>query len=174
MFTEKEIAVYRSIKAPADLCQKIIKQKNNTRKILCIASVIAACFIIVISGLMFGFVMDNQSNIVINGEKLNDSIVFYDTSVSVGRSVSSVTTVPVEIEVSSKTKVEVSQGFISVDGSDPVNEIVLTSSKTVFWEFDHSNTDNVLEMYITDEKGVEKVTLIYDNTKITATREIVK
>lgn len=171
MFTDKEIAAYRNIKAPIDLCKKITNPKKKQRKVLYFSSAIAACFILVISGFV---IMNNQSNIVINGQDLKDSVVVYDTSKTVGRNISSVTSIPIEIKVSDNTKVVVSDGFISVNGSNPSNEIVLSTSETIWWEIDLNNPDNVFEMRISDKKGVEKITLIYENQKITASKEKLK
>ncbi len=170
MFTDKEIAVYRNIKAPADLCQKITKPRKKTKRILYLTGTIAACFILIISG----FVINNKSNIVINGQQLKDSIVFYDTSLSSGRSISSSMSVPIEINASHETKVVVSHGFISFNGSNPSKELVITSSETLWWELDLSETDEVFEMYISDKKGVEKINLKYENTKVTVTKEKAK
>ncbi len=170
MFTDKEIAVYQSIKAPADLCQKIAKPKRKTRKTLYLTGTIAACFILVISG----FVINNKSNIVINGQQLKDSIVYYDNSLSYGRSISTSMSVPIEINALTETKVVVSHGFISINGSNPSKELIIDSSQTLWWELDLSETDNVFEMNISDKKGVEKVILKYENTKVTVTKEKVK
>lgn len=171
MFTDKQITVYRNIKAPADLCQKITKPNKRSNKIFYLAGTLAACFLLLITG----FFINSKSNIVINvnGQQLTDSIVFSDNSLSNSRSVSPTTSIPIEINVSDETKVIVSEGFISVDGSNPSNELVITSSKTIWWEVDVSETIDS-EMLISDKKGVEKINLKYENTKITITKENVK
>ena len=94
MFTEKELTVYRNIKAPDELRQKITKTQKKTYKPLYFISAVAACFIFIMSGVILG----NQNNIVINGQELKSSIVFYDTASSYGRTVSSSISVPVEIK----------------------------------------------------------------------------
>ena len=170
MFTDKEITAYRNIKAPDDLCRKITKPKKKHRKVLYFSSAIAACLVLVISG----FVYNNQSNIVVNGQKLKDSIVYYDSSLSSRRTLSSSISVPIEINAKGETKVVVLDGFISTEGYDSSKEIVLTSTKQIWWELETGETDNVFEMLISNKKGVEKVTLIYENTKITVTKEKVK
>ena len=167
MFTDKEITAYRNIKAPADLRQKITKSQKRPNKILYLTGTIAACFILIVSG----FVMNNQSNIVINGQKLTDSIVFYDTSSVAGRAVSSSISIPIELKVSHNTKVTVSHGFISVDGSTHSNEITLSSSKMIWWEINPYEADGIFEMRISDKKGIEKIALKYENSKITVTKE---
>lgn len=170
MFTDEEIQVYRSVKAPVNLREKITKPRKKPRKIFYFSSIGVACFILII----FGFVINNQSNIVVNGQILNDSIVFYDTSVSKSRAVSSKVSIPIEINALHSTEVSVSQGLISLEGSNPSKEIVISSSSTIWWEITPSETDNLFEMRISNNKGVEKVTLKYENTKITATKEKLK
>lgn len=167
MFTKKEIITYRSIKVPDELCKKIAKTQKRSDKKLYFISAVAACFIFIISG----FLINNQSNIVINGQHLNESIVFYDTASSYGRNVSSSISVPVEIKASRTTKIKVKQGLLSISSSKPTEEVIISSSSVIWWEIELKDTDNVYEMKISDKKGVEKVTLRYDNAKITVTKE---
>lgn len=167
MFTDKEITVYRNIKAPDDLCHRITKSQSKQKKVIYFSSAIAVCFIFIISA----FVINNQSNIVINGQNLNDSIVFYDTSATAGRSISSEISIPIEIKAKHDTKVVVSNGLISIEGSNPSSEILLSDSQQIWWHIDPNATDTPFEMYVSDKKGVEKVTLKYENTKITVTKE---
>jgi len=170
MFTDKEITAYRNIKAPVDLCQKITKPRKRSRTILYLTGTIAACFILIISG----FVINNKSNIVINGQQLKDSIIFYDNSLSNSRSISLSTVIPIEIKASTETKVVVSNGLISAKGSNPSKEMIIKSSETIWWELDLSESNDVFEMLISDKKGVEKINLKYENTKFTVTKEKLK
>lgn len=167
MFTDNEIISYHNIKAPDDLRQKITKSQKKSKKVLYIASTIAACFIFIISC----FVINNQSNIVINGQILKDSIVFYDNTISLGRTVSPKISVPLEIKTSHSTKITVAQGVISADGSNQSKELVISSPKMILWEIEPNPNYNLFEMQISSNKGVEKVTLQYENGKITATKE---
>lgn len=167
MFTDKEVTAYYNIKAPDDLRQRITKPQKKSKKMLYISSAIAACFIFVITG----FVINNQSNIVINGKLLKDSIVFYDNTISLGRTVSSKISVPIEIKTLHSTKITVAQGVISAEGSTSSKELVISSSKMILWEIEPNQNDNLFEMQISNNKGVEKVTLQYENGKITATKE---
>ena len=103
MFSEEQLRAYRNIKAPDELRQKIVKKQKMPMKRIYFISAVAACFIFIMSGI----IVNNQNNIVINvnGQTLDESIVFYDTSSSYGRTVSSTISVPVEIEVSSDVRV---------------------------------------------------------------------
>lgn len=170
MFTDKEITAYRNIKAPDELRQKIIKPRKKHRKVIYFSSAVAACLVLIVSV----FIINNQSSIVVNGQKLNESILYYDTTVSTRRTLSSSISVPIEIKNKHVTKVVVSDGFISAEGFVPSKEIEFTSSKLIWWELEPTEKDNVFEMLISDKKGVEKVTLKYQNTKITVTKEKVK
>lgn len=167
MFTEKEITAYRNIKAPDDLRQKITRTQRKSKKALYIMSAVAACFVILISG----FALNNQSRIYINGQELKESVVFYDTASSSGRTVSSTVSVPVEIKTSGNAKVSVSRGFISINGSEASKEAIVSSSEIIWWEIEPGEAENVFEMKISDKKGVKKVTLEYENAKITVTKE---
>ena len=170
MFNDNQITAYRNIKAPNDLHQRIIKRTKKSYKPLYFISAVAACFIFIISA---GIISNNQENIVINGQKLTKSIVFYDTT-SYGRNVSHSISVPVEIETARDTKISVSDGLISIDGSNPQKEISISSSTIIWWEIEISDSKNIFEMKISDKKGANLVTLKYDDAKITVSKEKLK
>lgn len=167
MFTEKEIVAYRNIKAPDSLRQKIVGKQKNYKKTIGFIVAVAACFILIISG----FALNNQINIVVNGQKLNDSVEFYCTASAMHKAVNSTVVVPIEIDVKNNTQISVSDGKISIDGSDPSGEIIITSPKEILWEIEPKEMQCEFEMLITNQKGAEKVTLKYDNSKITVTKE---
>ena len=167
MFTDKEISAYRNIKAPSDLREKIVSAKKVSNKMVYSISAVAACFIFV----TVGFIISNQNYIVINGQKLNKSVTFYDTASSYTRTVSSSISVPVEIKVSRESKVSVSDGFLSIEGFNASKEVEVTSSAIIWWEIELNEADNEFTMKITDKKGVKWVTLKYENAKITVTKE---
>ena len=150
MFTEKELTAYRNIKAPDELRQKITKTQKKTYKRLYFISAVAACFIFIMSGVILG----NQNNIVINGQELKSSIVFYDTASRYGRTVSSSISVPVEIKTSRKTKISVSEGLISIDGLEPTKELTISSKEIIWWEIELEDSDNVFEMKISDKNDL--------------------
>ena len=166
MFSEKQIVAYRNIKAPDELRNKITNSSKNKFKTLYFISAMAACLILVSS-----IILNNQNSIIINGQKLNDTIVFYDTTSSHIRTVSHSISVPVEIKTSNNTKISVSNGYISIDGSNPNSEIEIDSSKVIWWEIELKTSENVFEMKISDKKGVKLVTLKYDNAKIIVSKE---
>lgn len=167
MFTDKQINAYNNIKVPDELCKKVLKSQNDSKKWLYTITVIAACFIFMITVTL---VNSQHNNIVVNGQKLKSSIEFYDTAPVFERTVSSVVSVPVEIKVSRDTKISVDKGVISIDGN-PFTEIDISDSATIWWEFEPTEDSNVFEMLITNKKGVQKITLEYENSKITVTKE---
>ncbi len=167
MFTDEQIKAYHNIKAPDELRKKIVKQKSN-KKWLSTIAVAAACFIFMITGILIN---SQHNNIVVNGQQLKGSIEFYDTAPILERTVSSVVSIPVEIEVSQNTTISVDRGVISIDGCNPTKEIDISDSATIWWEFEPTKDNNVFEMLISNKKGVQKVTLEYENAKITVTKE---
>ncbi len=168
MFTDKEINAYRDIKAPSDLCKKIKNAQKKSKRLLYSITVVAACFVFMITGV---FINSQSNNIVVNGQKLKSSVEFYDTTSSLGRTVSSVISVPVEIKVSRSTNISVEEGLISIDGGNSTKEIDISDDTMFWWEVEPSGENQVFEMLITDKKGVQKITLEYKNAKITVTKE---
>lgn len=167
MFTDSELNAYRNIKAPAELYKKILKTQKRLKLRLYIVAAVAASFVFIV----YGHIASTQSDIVVNGQKLTDSVVFYDTTSAMAKSVSSAISVPIEIKAFGKTKVKVLSGVVSVSGSQPSNEIELSSSAILWWEIIPDNNDSVFKMQIIDKKGVKKISLKYENTKITVTKE---
>ena len=170
MFTDKETSAYRSIKAPDSLRKKIIGEKSGHKKakiiIGCIAT-IAACFVLIISST----IISQHSEIVINGQKLNNSVEFSCLSRALERVTDFSVSVPVQLNVKQTTKISVLDGTISINGEEQSKEIIIMSPKEILWKITPEEAQCKFEMFITDNKGVQKVTLKYDNTKITVTKE---
>ena len=171
MFTDNEIKAYQSIKAPAELYEKISKTQKSPNITLRIITTVAACFILIISSV---FIFKGENNIIVNGQPLTDSVVFYNTASAKARSISSAILVPVEIKAKATTKVTALQGTLSVDGGKAQNQITITSDKTLWWEITPKTYEQVFKLQISDKKGVYTVTLKNENTKITVTKEKVK
>ncbi len=167
MFSDKEISAYNSIKAPDELYKKISRTKKTYKLPLYIATAVAASFVFIISG----YFLTPKSSIIVNGQKLTDSVVFYDTTSASARNVSSTILVPIEIKVNGNTTVSVSQGNIISVNNEPKSEIELSDSGIVWWEISPEQADGIFKMQITDKKGVKTISLKYQNTKITVTKE---
>ncbi|MBR5295560.1 MAG: hypothetical protein IKU24_03100, partial [Clostridia bacterium] len=86
MFTEKELSCYRSIKAPEDMLFKI-KRKQKLSYIPVRVLAAAAVFIFLLSGIYF--YSAPNADIIVNGQALQESIVFYDTMPVMERGASS-------------------------------------------------------------------------------------
>ena len=168
MFTEEEVKLYHSIKAPEELRQKIITPRKNNKKIISFITIAAACFVLIVSGFLIN---NGKTEIIINGQLLEDSVVFYDTASMGGRNISSSVSIPIELKIKSNTIISVSEGLISLNGSNPTKEIEISSHCTVWWEIEPHKADGIFEMKIQDKKGVKTVTLKYENGKITTTKE---
>ena len=170
MFNEKQLNAYRSIKADDALLQQIkAKAKAKRKRTAYFITAAAACLVLIMSG----FFVNNHNNIIVNGQKLTDSVVFYDTASAYARTVSSTVSVPIEIKASKKTDISVSGGTISINGSAAQKQAVISSNTLIWWEVD-PNTESEFEMIISSKKDVKKVTLKYDNGKITVSKENLK
>lgn len=167
MFTDEQLMAYRSVKAPESLRQNIIGKRKSNKSVISIITAMAACFVLIISGIAIN---NNQSNIVVNGQKLNSSVEYYCVASAKEKSVSSTVAVPIQFNVNRDTKISVSSGTIRIDG-DASSEVVINSPKEITWEVEPQGTQCSFEMLITDKKGVQKVTLEYNNAKVTLTKE---
>ncbi len=167
MFAEKEIIAYRNIKAPDALREKIIARPKSYKKTISFIATIAACLVLIISGM----VINNQSNIVVNGQKLNDSVEFYYVATAMERTVNSTVVVPIQVKAWRDTKISVLSGTISLENLDQTQEVNISSPKEILWKIEPQDAQGEFEMLIEDKKGVKKVTLKYDNTKVTVTKE---
>lgn len=169
MFSNDQKEAYRNIQAPEELYQKVVESKQPRRlKLVPLLSGLAACLaLVVVLGL---FLRPGGPEIVLNGQKLEDIIVFYDISPTDVRS-SPLFSVPVELELPRKAEITVSHGSMTVDGGAPVTSLTASSSVTVWWQIERSEVMPVCEMVIRDSKGTTLITLNYNNAEITATKK---
>ena len=167
MFTDEEINAYRNITAPDGLYKKIILRQKRPQKVLYMIAAVAACFILVISTVL----VNAQNSIIINGQKLRDSVEFYVSTLSLERTVSSAISVPIEVKTSDKTKISVDEGIIRTEGISPSKEIEIASSAVLWWEIEPDKENGEFKMTISSKKGVQKVSLKYENAKIKVTKE---
>lgn len=171
MFSDKEMKAYRGIKAPEELYRSIVGTKRKERNTLRIITALAACLVLIVTSV---FIFKGKSNIIVNGQPLDGRIVFYDTATAKARSVSSAISVPIEIKAEGKTEISVLHGHVLVDGNEPSKDITISSAETLRWEITPTDGDDVYEMRITDKKGTSIISLRYNDTKITVTKEKAK
>lgn len=167
MFSDEEKNLYRSITAPDGLYQKIIAKQRKPKKALYAIAAMAACLVLIVSGV----IMNTPSSIVVNGQKLKDSVEFYVATSTLERTVSSTISVPVELDVNCKTEISVNDGLIRIEGGEPSKKIEINSSDLLWWEIEPKRSAQEFEMLISSQKGVQKVSLKYENAKIKVTRE---
>lgn len=166
MFTEKELEAYRKIQAPDELRQKVMHlHKRPSGTVYWLGA--AACLALV----LFGFLLRNPGNIIVNGQVLEDSVVFYDTASASGRTVSSSLSVPVELKGIKTAEISVDSGLLTVGDATPATAVTVTSSQIVWWELQPDGEEGIYEMQIVHKKGTEKVTLHYEKAKITVEKE---
>ena len=167
MFTEKELSCYQSIKAPEDLLLKI-KRKQKISNIPARILAAAAVFLFLLSGIYF--YSAGESDIIVNGQVLQESIVFYDTMPAMERNFSSKISFPIEIHPARKTRISVTKGSLSIDGVSFEKEVTISSDTTLWWELEKEE-ETLFTMELSDEKGIQEVTLKYENGKIIVTKE---
>lgn len=182
MFQEKEVKAYQNLKAPDILYNRIevlmqdesVKRKVKQvkqKRILRMVCTIAACMILVIA---IGLSNHNTpTGIILNGQKLETSVWFYDISPASDLRSSPIFSVPLELDIQSKTKLSVSYGTMRfLDGEVTVNKTVHQPA-SLWWELPRDEAQiPVCELYLEDEQGVTKITLTYDDAEkiITATK----
>ena len=169
MFNQREIESYKNIKAPSELYQKVVlaKKKNNLW-ILPTLSTVAACFVMVIA-LSF-FFKGEGPDIILNGQSLESSIVYYDVAPASQMRSAAVLHVPMKVDVSCDTEISVSAGQITVNNSNPCKTVTVTDSSNLQWEIPHDELNNECVIKMQDKNGTTIVTLKYNNTKITVTK----
>lgn len=137
MFNKSQLEAYSSIKAPHELYEKVTKEKSNKSKIYLIplVSSLAACLI-----LIFGVAVFNGSNyspeVYIAGSELTrENTVIADASTSVYARSASVH-IPVELNLSKKTEISVSDGLMVLQNGETADKVTLKGSVAFVWELD--------------------------------------
>jgi len=90
MFTDEEKRAYHNIKAPDTLYQRITAKSKTPRRVWYGLAAMAASLLLIVTSV----VMQGQSDIIVNGRKLTDSVEFYVATAGMERSVSSAVSVP--------------------------------------------------------------------------------
>lgn len=170
MFNQEQKEAYRAIQAPAELYDRVLaKATPGKRWVLpTTLSIAAACFVMVVA--LGFFLKGGEPAIVLNGQPLEKSIVFYDISPASDVRSSPFFSVPVEVKAERRSEITVSHGSMTVDGGAPVKTLTAEGSVTVWWEIERSEVMPVCEMEIRDGKSTTLITLNYNNAEITATK----
>ena len=170
MFKEQELNTYRSIHAPEELYGKIMAAKKPQRHWQkYTAGLVAACLVLAL-GVGF-FFRGGSPDIVVNGQPLESSVVYYDLSVATETRNTPVVTVPVELELPRKAQITVTEGQLIADGQNSAKNLKASGTVTVLWEIPREAETLNCQMLIDDGKAVTTLTLTYEESKITITKQ---
>lgn len=170
MFKEQELNTYRSIRAPEELYGKIVAAKKpqwHWQKYT--AGLVAACLVLALGA---GFFFRGGSpDIVVNGQPLESSVVYYDLSVASEMRNTPVVSVPVELELPRKAQITVTEGQLIADGQSSAQSLKASGTVTVLWEIPREAETLNCQMHIDDGKAVTTLTLTYEESTITITKQ---
>ena len=168
MFKEQELNTYRSITAPQELYDKILAAQKPKRHWSRYATGLAAACLVLAMGAGF-FFRGSAPGIVIHGQQLESSVVFHDVSPAVELRTSGTLTVPVELELSKKSRITVTQGQLTLGEEKPTQELTASGSVTLLWEVPRGCEQ--CELFIDNGKKLTTLTLKNEETQITITKK---
>ncbi len=161
MFNKSQLDAYNSIKVPDELFNKVVNSKPKKSKIYLIplVSSLAACLILVFG--VAAFMGSFNPQVTFNGQSLTDSVVFYDISPisTMDMRSSPELCVPVELELSEKTVVSVSEGVIILENGERVQQSTFEGTVTLMWEIQRTSDFPKSKMTLTSDKGSKVITL---------------
>lgn len=142
MFNKTQLDAYSSIKAPDELFDKVIKSRPSKSKIYLIplVSSLAACLVLIFGVAAFA----NRSftpDVTIDGNKLTaESLIISDGNFPNAVSARSAVTlrVPVELNLSEKTHISVSDGSMVFEDGKNSEEVKLKGEVSFVWEIEFS------------------------------------
>lgn len=168
MFKEQELNTYRSITAPQELYDKIMAAKRpKVHWPKYAAGLVAACLVLLM-GVGF-FFRGGEPGIMINGQPLESSVVYHDLSPVAELRTSDVLTVPVVLELPTKSRITVTQGQLTLGNGEPSQEVTASGSVTLFWEVPRGTA--MCELHIDGGKAVTTLTLENEETQIMITKK---
>lgn len=168
MFKEQELNSYRSIKAPQELYDKIMAaQKPKVYWPRYAAGLVAACLVLAM-GIGF-FFRGGEPGIIINGQLLDTSVVYHDLAPAAELRSSEMLAVPVELELSGRSRICVTHGRLIMDGKEPTDELTASGTVILLWEVPRGASE--CEMHIQSGKKLTTLTLEYEETQITITKK---
>lgn len=168
MFEEQELNTYRSITAPQELYDKIMAAKKPKVHWHRYAAGLAAACLVLVMGIGF-FFRGTEPDIMVYGQHLESSVVYHDLSPVAERRTSDVLTVPVELELSRKSRITVTQGQLTLGEGEPAQEVTASGSATLLWEIPRGIS--MCELHIVGGKAVTTLTLENENSQIIITKK---
>ncbi len=177
MFRKQELDAYQKIAAPDELYAKIMDVSTQPRRgthryMLRLAGAIAACLVLFVT---VGFWPTGHApGIILNGEKLETSLSFYNSIPAAYTRELPVLSLPLELDIQSTTEVTVSHGCLLPDDGVPTERLTLDRPAELCWEIPQTSDTAACEMKLSDENGVTRITLTYDHAanSITATKTV--
>lgn len=181
MFNKKDIDSYRSISAPDELQERVMKlseeEVSDRPKFLTVnmrqAGALAACIIIAVFG-VFAFAGNRKMSVWVNDEMLaSQTITLSDANSGVSPAsmrAMPVISVPVRLDIRRKTEISVSDGMMQVTDAKTgevlsvSNEFTAEKDVEIFWEISAFDINTSYEMSISDSKSNYVLALTYDNT----------
>lgn len=166
MFQEKDIEAYQSIKAPVELKNRIklsVKQqrKKDVRKSIAWVSAAACLAIVLFSG---AFLRNNSTIISVNDRmvsyeavEINRSSGYGLATANVGRSSAASLQIPLEIAVTEKAHISVSQGtlknMVETDSEwKEITEMDISKPAVIYWTITGDINDIPICTIITEGK----------------------
>lgn len=167
MLSNKDLEKFRSLTAPEGLKETIEKELSSREKKkkaeLKSISAFAACFAVVFSFLIFGYLSDSKPTLMYGGAKISSEAIFINeaSEPSVAR-VAIVSGIPFEIEVKAETTISVSEGGLLKEGKTERTEKIILSEKgkaKVYLVFEDEN----LPLTLTVSSGKETSVYVFSS-----------
>ena len=166
MFSQNQLDAYKNIKAPAELYAKIkdAKPRKKPLYLIPIAASLAACLVILFCS-VFAQSKAYMPGVLVNGQKLESSVMFYD--VSPADIMESRTTpklqVPIQLNIQEKTEITVTEGLVKFENVQ--NEtITIDKSSTVYWEIEQTSPFPQCKMTLSSASATTVITLTQNET----------
>jgi len=174
VFSQNQLDAYKNIKAPDELFDKIksTKPRKKPLYLIPVAASLAACFVILFCT-VFLQSKDYKPNVLVNGQKLDSSVVFYDVSpadLMESRTMPKLS-VPVFIEAQEKTEITVSEGVVKSDDLQK-ETVTIHNASTVYWEIEQTVPFPQCTMTLKSASGTTVITLTQNETDGSYTAKI--
>ena len=161
MFNKTQLDAYSSIKAPDELLDKVknIKPEKSKIYIIPLVSSLAACLILIFGVAAFMGFNGNSPAVYFAGTELTkESILTSDSSAGVYARSASVQ-IPVELDLSEKTEISVSNGLIVLENGETSDKVTLKGNAAFVWVLDLPNEETLSTMTLEGFSGTSLINL---------------
>lgn len=166
MLSEKQISAYRSIRAPEELRERVVREaRENAEKssgnwAIRLAPV-AAAFLLIL-GLAFFLPQNPQVSVFVDGNEVTDTLEWKPASRGTERSVVAVS-LPFEIQSEEETVISVSQGFLITEDDALQTDLTFDGEISFRWELRQGETE--AQMEISCGKSLRRIAIRYDDAQ---------